>query len=75
MHTLNYNIHTLYINLKLYKLLIEEYLKYNNYTTAKMVDFIQWVNLTKTKMGSGLNHWIKQMGSIMHDTHDDDEAG
>ena len=56
MHTLNYNIHTLYINLKLYKLLIEEYLKYNNYTTAKMVDFIQWVNLTKTKMQSSLNN-------------------
>ena len=66
MHTHNYNIHTLYINLKLYKLLIEEYLKYNNYTTAKMVDFIQWVNLTKTKMQSSLNNWIIQAGTSLN---------
>jgi len=40
-----YNMHTLYINLKSYKLLVKEYLQYNNYSTAKMVDFIQWVKL------------------------------
>lgn len=38
-------MHALYINLKSYKLLVKEYLQYNNYSTAKMVDFIQWVKL------------------------------
>lgn len=36
---------TLYINLKLYKVLVKDYLQYNNYRTAKIIDFIQWVKL------------------------------
>ncbi len=49
MHTLDHNIYVLYIDLKSYKLLVEEYLQYANYKTAKMVDFIQWVKLAKAK--------------------------
>ncbi|NMB95404.1 MAG: hypothetical protein GYA02_02150 [Clostridiaceae bacterium] len=46
-------MHTLYINLKSYKLLVKEYLQYNNYSTVKMKDFIQWVKLKSIKSTNG----------------------
>ncbi len=42
----------LFINLKLYKSLLQEFLEYNNYIDAKITDFMEWIQLRSLKSTS-----------------------
>ena len=47
----------LFINLKLYKSLLQEFLEYNNYIDAKITDFMEWIQLRSLKSTSEYFNW------------------
>jgi hypothetical protein len=45
----------LFIDLKSYKSLLQEFLEYNSYSDAKITDFIEWIQLRSLESTSEYN--------------------